>query len=335
MRRSFSSSSSLLPFLSGLLPAASSPSAFSLPPNALWTPHGSRAVYGGHVLAYAMAAAEATRPPAMPLHSFHGYFLRPGKTALPCDFTVTPLRNGTSFATREVTALQGGEAIFSGLFSFHAVEADPTCGALGHQVAAPTGVALPDACAPMPGLEGLPLEVRQVAPRAHRAPEPVWPARALVWMRARGLPPASPATAHLHRAAAVFCSDWGVGLASLLPYNLHWTSPLLAITASLDHAMFFHGATDGAAADGEPEGAAPLPSLRRHADAPRAPPAPPPLRADEWMLFEFESTVLRNARGFNTLRLWQGGVLFASGTQESLLRARAPSSHAAGTGSTK
>jgi acyl-CoA thioesterase-2 len=279
-------------------------------------------VYGGHVLAYAMMAAEASRPPLMPLHSLHGYFLRPGKTSLPCDFSVAPLRNGASFATREVTARQGGEAIFSGLFSFHCVEDDPTGGALGHQAAQPTAPP-PDACAPLPGLEGLPLEVRQVAPRAHCAPEPVWPARALIWMRARGLPPASPPTAHLHRAAALFCSDWGVGLASLLPYNLHWTSPLLAITASLDHAMYFHGCTDGGEAPPPPGGAPPPPQLRRHADAPRAPQPPvPPLRADEWMLFEFESTVLRNARGFNTLRLWQNGVLFASGAQESLLRAR-------------
>jgi len=328
MRRLFSTTaapSSLLPLLSALCPVASTPAAstFSLPPDSLWTPRGSRAVYGGHVLSYAVTAAEATRPPHMPLHSFHGYFLRPGKTSLPAELSVAALRNGASFATREVRVAQGGEAIFSGLFSFHALEADPTGGALGHQCAPPDAPP-PDACAPLPGMEGLPLEVRPVAPRLARAPEPQWPARALIYMRAKGLPPAAPATAHLHRAAAIFASDWGIGLASLLPYNLHWTSPLLGITASLDHAMFFHAPTDGVAPPAPEGGAgAPPPELRRHADAPRVPP-PRPLRADDWMLFEFASPVLRSSRGFNTLRLWQGGVLFASGTQESLLRVRAP-----------
>jgi acyl-CoA thioesterase len=328
------------------------PDAFLADTHTLWTPPGARGVYGGHVVATAMLAAERSLPqgaPRFPMNSLHGYFLRPGNSALPTTYSVERLRDGRSFVTRAVTARQGGEAIFSLQCSFHALEADTSKGALGHQLRMPqvpspeelTATAAAAAAAGGGGgaarqLPPLPLRVLPCFP-GRRAPQ--WPARQLAWMAMAPLPPPSPATAHLHRAALAFAADWGIGVTSLLPYNLQWNSPQLAIAASLDHAMHFHDALSGEGARAaEPGGAgsaaataaaaaaaAAARPIERHADAPRVPlpGAAPPQRADAFVLFEMESSVLRSGRGMNSCRLWsQDGTLLCSATQESLLRAR-------------
>jgi acyl-CoA thioesterase-2 len=314
--------------------------------DALWAPAGSRAVYGGQIIGSAMLAAERSRTAAaFPLHSLHAYFLRPGVTsgasARPILYYVTRLRDGGSFETRSVTARQNGEAIFTATLSFHKLEADRTGGAVGHS-ASPPDVPPPEACAPMRVGTGLfPVEVRLVAPAASGSGSggaaaaaafgPLWPGRAAAWFKCPALPPPSPATAHLHRAAIAFASDWGLGTTCLLPYGMRWGDPRITMAASLDHSLFFHDTLDGAApAPAPPSAAAAAPAhaprIVRHASAPRVPAAPaPPVRADDWLLVEFDSPAFRSSRGLNFSRMWtRSGTLILSAVQESLVRLAAP-----------
>jgi acyl-CoA thioesterase-2 len=305
--------------------------------DALWAPAGSRAVYGGQIIGSAMLAAERSRTAAaFPLHSLHAYFLRPGLTsgpsAKPILYTVTRLRDGGSFETRSVTARQSGEAIFTATLSFHKLEADRSGGAVGH-AAGPPDVPPPEACAPLRGVGAslFPVEVRVVPGAA--APGPMWPARAAAWFRCPALPPPSPATAHLHRAAIAFASDWGLGVTCLLPYGIRWGDPRITMAASLDHSLYFHDTLDGAAPAPAPPSslaaaAAPLraPRIVRHPSAPRVPASPAPIvRADDWLLVEFDSPTMRSSRGLNFSRMWtREGTLILSCVQESLVRVSAP-----------
>ena len=70
-------------------------------------------VFGGQVLGQALSAAEQTVPAERPVHSFHGYFLRPGDVGKPIVFMVDPIRDGGSFTTRRVVAVQDGRALFN------------------------------------------------------------------------------------------------------------------------------------------------------------------------------------------------------------------------------
>lgn len=291
----------------------------------LWTPAGSRAVYGGQIVGAAMLAAERSRTSPFPLHSLHSYFLRPGVSvgadATPIHYAVTRLRDGGSFETRAVTARQNDEAIFTAIMSFHKLEADSSGGAVGHALRAPS-VPPPEECSALRvGATKFPIEVRPCTPFP-KLLEPTWPAKAAAWFKLPALPPPSPTTAHLHRAALAFASDWGLGTASLLPYGILWGDPRLAMAASLDHALFFHDSFDGGAAAPARASASPLLPITRHADAPRVPAAPAPIvRADDWLLVEFETTALRSSRGLNFSRMFtRDGTLIVSAVQESLLR---------------
>lgn len=293
----------------------------------LWTPAGSRAVYGGQIVGAAMLAAERSRTSPFPLHSLHSYFLRPGVSigpgATPIHYAVTRLRDGGSFETRAVTARQNGEAIFTAMLSFHKLEADESGGTVGHAVRAPT-VPPPEECTALRvGATKFPIEVRPCAPFS-KLLEPTWPAQSAAWFKLPPLPPPSPSTAHLHRAALAFASDWGLGTASLLPYGIRWGDSRLAMAASLDHALFYHDSFDGGAAVASPPrgSSSPVLPITRHVDAPRVPAAPAPIvRADEWLLVEFESTALRSSRGLNFSKMWtRDGTLIVSAVQESLLR---------------
>jgi len=309
--------------------------------DSLWSPAGSRAVYGGQIIGSAMLAAERSRTAAsFPLHSLHSYFLRPGVTsgpsARPILYHVTRLRDGSSFETRSVTARQNGEAIFTANLSFHKLEADRSGGTIGHAVRPPE-VPPPEACAPLRTASSLfPVELRVVPPARGELSDPRWPAQAAAWFRCPTLPPPSPATARLHRAAIAFLSDWGLGIACLLPYGMRWGDPRLTMAASLDHSLYFHDTLDGSAPAPapappplSPTAAAALaraPPLLRHADAPRVPASPaPPVRADDWLLVEFSSPALRSSRGLNFSRMWtREGTLIVSAVQESLVRVAAP-----------
>src|SRR5262245_3317814 len=82
-------------------------------------------VFGGQVLAQALVAAGRTVDREIPVHSLHAYFLRPGDPETPIVFEVDRIRDGRSFTTRRVVAIQHGRAIFNMQMSFHAVEAGP------------------------------------------------------------------------------------------------------------------------------------------------------------------------------------------------------------------
>ena len=280
-----------------------------------------------------MLAGERSRTNSeWPLHSIHAYFLRPGLSrgdgARPILYQVTRLRDGSSFETRAVTARQNGEAIFTAQMSFHKLEADRSGGAVGHAVR-PPAVPPPEECASLRvGATAFPIEVRAT----QRPGAPAWPARRSAWFKCPPLPPPSPATAHLHRAALAFASDWGLGIACLLPYGIVWGDTRLAMAASLDHTLYFPDALDGqraapappapAAGAGAAAPARPLLPIARHADTPRVAAAgATPVRADDWLLVEFDSPSLRSSRGLNFSRMWtRDGTLVLSAVQECLVR---------------
>ena len=296
--------------------------------DALWTPEGSRSVFGGQIVGCAMLAAERSRTAEFPLHSMHAFFLRPGMStgasAKPILYQVTRLRDGTSFETRAVTARQNGEAIFSAQLSFHKKELDRSGGAVGHAIL-PPDVPPPEECTPLrAGASKFPIEVRTCAPLSG---EPSWPVRRAAWFKCPPLPPPTPSTAHLHRAALAFASDWGLGVACLAPYGIRWGDPRLTMAASLDHSLYFHDSFDGEVAESSPAAPAraansaerPLLPILRHPDTPRVPASS--VRADDWLLVQFESPFARFNRGLNISRTWtRGGTLVMTAVQECLVR---------------
>ncbi len=257
---------------------------------------GSQRVFGGQVLGQALVAGGRSVPVERPAHSFHAYFLRPGDPATPILYQVDRTRDGRSFTTQQVTAVQRGRAIFHLEASFHASERG-----LEHQEA------MPD----VPDPESLPTWHERMEPVAARAPSlgswllrerPIdtrhvtWldpldpgklPPKLLVWIRAAG---ELPDALLLHQCVVAYASDMTLLDAVSLPHAIAWTDESWQI-ASLDHAMWFHRA----------------------------------LRADEWLLYAQESPVAAGARGFATGRLYtRDGTLVASVVQEGLLRPLRP-----------
>ena len=258
---------------------------------------GSQRVFGGQVLGQALVASGRTVPAERPAHSFHAYFLRPGDPATPILYQVDRTRDGRSFTTRRVTAIQRGRAIFQLEASFHGAERGPE-----HQ--AP----MPD----VPDPESLPTWRERMEPVAARAPaelaswllreRPIdtrhvtWfdpiepeklPPRVLVWIRAAG---ELPDALLLHQCVVAYASDMTLLDAVALPHAISWTDESWQI-ASLDHAMWFHRQ----------------------------------LRADEWLLYAQEGPVAAGARGFATGRLYtRDGALVVSVVQEGLLRPLRP-----------
>jgi len=252
-------------------------------------------VYGGQVLGQALSAASQTVPRERVVHSLHGYFLRPGDASRPIVYDVDPIRNGRSFTTRRVVAIQGGKAIFNLAASFQVVEPG-----LEHQSD------MPD----VPGPEGL-LNEQQLARRvADRIPEPLReqalaerpiearvvepynilrpserPPQRAIWFRANGTLPDDPA---LHRYLLAYASDNHFIGTSMMPHARSWVQPHMQV-ASLDHAMWFHR----------------------------------PFRLDDWVLHVIQSPSASGARGM-VRGLWfdRQGSLIASTAQEGLIRDR-------------
>lgn len=256
---------------------------------------GSTRVFGGQVFAQALVAARRTVDEPREAHSVHGYFILPGDLKAPIVYFVDRLRDGSSFATRRVTAIQHGQAIFNLSASFHRQE-----DGLEHQPA------MPDAPAP----ESLETELNLIRAMADRIPEsyraiwtqerpidfrpvdPVDPFRASakppvrqLWFRAIGTMPDEPL---LHQAVLAYASDYSLLTTALLPHGVSYRAPGLQL-ASLDHSLWMHR----------------------------------PFRADEWMLYTMDSPVSHGARGFARGAIYsQSGDLIASVAQEGLLRMR-------------
>lgn len=254
-------------------------------------------VFGGQVLGQALAAATQTVPADREVHSFHSYFLRPGDVSKPIVYDVDRIRDGGSFTTRRVVAIQSGHAIFNMAASFQKHEEG-----FEHQDAMPdvpppesvpseqdriaaAGALLPKAFHERFGKEQ-PFEVRPVESIDHPfKPTPTPPFRR-VWLRTSGPLPDDPA---LHRALLAYASDHGFLATALFPHGVTFFAGEVQV-ASLDHVMWFHA----------------------------------PFRVDEWLLHVMDSPVARGGRGLVRGRVFtREGKLVASTAQEGLIRRRA------------
>ncbi|MEE4916510.1 acyl-CoA thioesterase II [Pseudomonas alliivorans] len=256
---------------------------------------GFRQLFGGQVLGQSLSAASQTVEEDRHVHSLHGYFLRPGDAGLPVVYQVDRVRDGGSFSTRRVTAIQKGKPIFTCSASFQYDEEG-----FEHQAAMPQIV----------GPENLPSELELMQQRAHLIPEAVHdkflrpkpiefrPVTAedpynpqpgepvkYVWFRADGTLNDAPA---LHKYMLAYASDFNLLTTSLKPHaKTVWQRDMQV--ASLDHSLWFHN----------------------------------DLRADDWLLYAMDSPWAGNSRGFSRGSIFnRAGQLVASVSQEGLIRQR-------------
>lgn len=252
-------------------------------------------VFGGQVLGQALRAASYTTD--RPAHSLHAYFLYGGDVNAPIIYEVDPLRDGRSFSSRQVRAIQHGRTIFSAMISFAYLEEG-----LNYQPEEPNYPAPEDLKSENELKEGLVnflpenvrasfmrdrhVEIRPIDPVNPFQPQPQVPINAH-YIRTHDSIPQKLDEQSLHQAIVAFYSDFSLMTTSLKPHGLSYISPSLQC-ASIDHAIYFHR----------------------------------PVRADEWMLYDMEATVTANSRGLNFGRMWQNGQLVCSTTQEGLIRLR-------------
>ena len=254
-------------------------------------------VFGGQVAGQALMAACRTVEQSRPVHSLHAFFLRPGDPTTPIIYQVERARDGRSFSTRRVVAIQHGQPIFTMSASFQVAEPG-----LDHQdpiPAAPDPDSLPTieerlraGEVPWPQFwrEFSSLDVRHVA----RTPEgtPGTPGNTIdsaahdhtqVWLRTAAPLPDDPL---LHVCVLAYASDLTLLYSSLAPHHHDEGTPPIQM-ASLDHAMWFHRS----------------------------------FRADGWLLYDQHSPSASGARGLATGRLFtRAGALTASVVQEGLIR---------------
>jgi acyl-CoA thioesterase-2 len=259
-------------------------------------PHGR--VFGGQVLAQCVMAAGITvrdlndGDGSRPIHSLHGYFMRPGDDTLPIRFAVEEMRDGNSFSTRRVHAVQKGAPIMSMTCSFQ-----ERAGGLDHQdpmpqVQGPEGLAsLADAFRGVdhPGArhiaEARPIELRPVESNMFLEAGPEQVATNHVWMRAVERLPDDPL---LHAAVLAYSSDYSLLEPVLRRHGLVWTDRRLRV-ASLDHSMWFHR----------------------------------DVRADEWLLYAQQSPSAVSGRGLSIGEIFsQDGTLVATTAQEGMVRVK-------------
>jgi len=249
-------------------------------------------VFGGQVAGQSLVAASRTVDEnARHVHSLHAYFLRPGDPAAPILYQVDRLRDGRSFTTRRVVAIQHGEVIFNLQASFHAFEPG-----LDWQIPAPLGLpdpeTLPDfktRMAPYKDQIGewydrpRPIDLRYIGDPQSRAG--VETAGQQVWLRADGTLPDDPV---LHACIATYASDMTLLDTALLPHGLGWGDNGVQM-ASLDHAMWFHR----------------------------------PFRADDWHLYDQRALSTSNSRGLAGGSIFtKDGHLAVTVVQEGLIRVR-------------
>lgn len=254
---------------------------------------GSGRVFGGQVFAQALVAARRTVDEPREAHSVHGYFILPGDLEAPIVYFVDRLRDGRSFTTRRVTAIQHGQAIFNLSASFHIEESGREHQSPMPQVPEPEAL-LPelqiirDMAARIPEplrkvlTQDRPIDFRPVDPIDPFHPEVQPPVRH-VWFRATG---PIPDERIIHQAILTYASDYGLLVTALQPHALSMRSPTLQL-ASLDHSVWMHRA----------------------------------FRVDEWLLYTTESPVAAGARGFARGAIYtREGQLVASVAQEGLMR---------------
>lgn len=253
-------------------------------------------VFGGQVLGQALSAAVQTVPKERHVHSLHAYFLRPGDVRKPIVYEVDRIRDGSSFTTRRVVAVQGGHAIFNLAASFQVIEKGfehqsemptvPPPESLGteQEVLARSFDRLP-AVMRTRALAERPFEMRPIDQTDdHASPTHKPPSRA-VWLKTVAKLPDDPA---LHHYLLAYASDHAFMTTSLLPHAVTWSTPGMQV-ASLDHVMWFHQ----------------------------------PFRVDEWLLHVMDSPKAHGARGLVRGQVFaRDGRLVASTAQEGLIRKR-------------
>ncbi|MBP5978664.1 MAG: acyl-CoA thioesterase II [Halomonas sp.] len=188
-------------------------------------------LYGGQVLGQALAAASRTVPEERRPHSQHGYFLRPGDPHRPVVYQVDNVRDGGSFTTRRVTAIQKGRPIFFCSASFHSAEAGFHHQRSMPQVESPEAL-IESGAAKHARFPGHPIEFLHIKGN----PDNGAPAGQCLWFRFSGTLPDDPA---LHRHLLSYASDFNLLTTSLLPHGIQFTDPKLRI-ASLDHTLWLH-----------------------------------------------------------------------------------------------
>ncbi|MBA4085257.1 MAG: acyl-CoA thioesterase II [Kytococcus sp.] len=262
-------------------------------------PHGR--VFGGQVLAQALVAAGRTVLPEMPHrmpHSLHAYFMRPGDSSLPIRFAVERMRDGRSFSTRRVHALQHGRPILSMTASFQ----DPSDGLDHHlpmpEVPYPEDLELvADAFAQVdhPRAEYIasrPVDHRYVDGDVTVVPAPDHEGRQRVWFRTVAQLPHDQLT---RCAVLAFASDYTPIDTMLRAHGLTWAEPGLT-AATIDHTIWFHRPVDPGA----------------------------------WLLYDQESPSTRSGRGLMVGKVFnEDGALVATIAQEAMVRIKPP--RAAGT----
>ena len=252
-------------------------------------------VFGGQVAGQALVAAGRTVPEDRPVHSLHAYFIRPGDPAVPLVYTVDRVRDGRSFTTRRVTAIQHGKAIFTLSASFHHPEPG-----LEHQMPMPS-VPAPEELRPnaeriaealgqpLPAdFMDSPIDLRSVGPLWIEAASDraLYAGMNLVWLRVKERLPDDPL---LHVCLMTYASDLTLIETVLLEHGVSFLDGRVA-PASLDHAMWFHR----------------------------------PFRADQWLLYAQESPVAAGGRGLARGEVFTAeGELVVSVVQEGLIRINA------------
>ena len=251
-------------------------------------------VFGGQVAAQSLIAAGRTVADGIgaerPVHSLHAYFLRPGDPKVPILYQVDRIRDGRSFTTRRVAAIQRGEPVFHLSASFHVPETgvshqeqmpsvpDPETLPTWEEVMAPYAEAMGDWIS-----RPRPIDVRHVGEPLRTSPvesNPRPPTHRM-WLRADGRLPDDPL---LHACLVAYASDMTLLDTIMLPHGLIWAQ---GTQVSLDHAMWFHR----------------------------------PFRADEWLLYDQHSPTASGARGLATGTIYtRDGSLAVSVVQEGLLR---------------
>ncbi len=253
-------------------------------------------VYGGQVLGQSLSAAVQTVPSDRHVHSLHGYFLRPGAVDRPIVYEVDRSRDGGSFTTRRVVAIQNGEPIFTLAASFQIEEQgfehqDPMPEApppetvpSQQELAAKYADKLPTFLRAQ-ALAHRPFEMRPIEePYNPLAPDRRPPGR-MFWLKANGVLPDDTA---LHRYLLAYASDFGFLTTAILPHGVSWLSPGMQV-ASLDHAMWFHQ----------------------------------DVRVDEWLLHVVDSPAAHGGRGLVRGSVFtRDGRMVASTAQEGLIRRR-------------
>ncbi|MCC0016074.1 MAG: acyl-CoA thioesterase II [Rhodobiaceae bacterium] len=251
-------------------------------------------VFGGQVIGQALVAATRTVADWQ-CHSLHGYFLLPGDPTIPIIYEVDRIRDGKSFTTRRIVAIQHGRAIFSMAASFQRPETGLDYQAQMPDVPPPDALPsdtelkekyLQHATEPVRRywMRERPIEVRPTSLEHFFSSKPTQPVRN-VWIRTSGALPDDPS---LHQCVLAYASDLMLLDTSMLAHGRSVFDDDIQ-AASLDHAMWFHR----------------------------------PFRADEWLLYCQDSTSSCSSRGFNRGSIYTSdGVLVASVAQEGLVRLR-------------